>query len=502
MKPPKTEPSDIFDAIAKDPAVRRAVTKESHPMFFSIYLRHYVKHPMAEFQKDILRLTEDRSNKLACVVAFRGSAKSTLVTLSYSLWAVLGIQQKKFVLIVCQTQAQAKQHMTNLRRELEQNTLLRSDLGPFREDAGVGEWGMASLVFKNTGARIMVASLDQSIRGVRHREHRPDLIILDDIEDINSTKTLEGRNKNFDWFTREIIPLGDIGTRVILVGNLLHEDSLMMRLRKKIDRKELDGVFHWYPLLDEQERCLWPGKFDTPEKIEELRRSVANDLAWQQEYLLKIISDVTRVVWPEWIQYYKEEDLPKHVKPRNILVGVDLAISQRDTADCTSAVTLKLYGDGTGAYSMGGALKIYVMPRPINKRMSYPETIDTLKLLDASLRNEYTPTFYVESNGFQEIVVDALRAANLHAEGIKSMADKRTRLALTSELIRNGTVVFPEEGAEDLITQLTGLGVEHHDDLCDAFSIAMVYVLDRLTRDISFENWLGMCYRNRGSCWF
>jgi hypothetical protein len=258
----------VLEAIAKDRQVRQTVTCESHLMFFHLYFPHYVKYPIAEFQKDIFRITEDISNPLACIVAFRGSGKSTLITFSYSLWAILGVQKKKFVLIVCQTQAQARQHMMNLRHELESNKLLKSDLGPFQEETG-GEWAISSLVFKNMDARIMVASTEQSIRGVRHDEHRPDLIILDDIENLQSTKTIEGRNKIFDWFTREIVPLGDIGTRTIIVGNLLHEDSLPMRLRKKIDANELRGVFRWFPLIDDHGNCLWPGKFDTKGKIEE-----------------------------------------------------------------------------------------------------------------------------------------------------------------------------------------------------------------------------------------
>jgi len=91
---------DILSAIVKDRAVRQAVARQSHLMFFSLYFPHYVKYPTAEFQKDIFRLTEDSSNKLACIVSFRGSAKSTLVTLSYALWSILGTQQKKFVLII------------------------------------------------------------------------------------------------------------------------------------------------------------------------------------------------------------------------------------------------------------------------------------------------------------------------------------------------------------------------------------------------------------------
>ncbi len=485
---------DPFEAIAKDPSVRRAVTRESHLLFFTLYFKHYIKYPMAEFQKDIIRTTEDQSNPLACIVAFRGSAKSTLVTLSCATWSILGTPQKKFVLIVCQTQSQARQHMINLRKELEENALLKSDLGPFKEETG-GEWALSTLVFKQTNARIMVASIDQSIRGIRHHEHRPDLIILDDIEDLNSTRTMESRKKTFEWFTREIVPLGDIGTRIILVGNLLHEDSLMMKLRKMIEEKELKGTFQWFPLIDDNGRCLWSEKFNTQEKLEDLRMSVANELAWQQEYLLRIISDETRVIWPEWIHYYDE--IPEQQRnPRHTYIGVDLAISQRETADYTSLVTMKMYGEGKN-------MRIYVMPSPLNKRMTFPATLQTISELDASLRarGEH-PVFIVETNGFQQIYVQSISAAGCSVEGVKQSEDKRSRLALMSHLIQNGTILFPKKGAEELIAQLTDFGVENHDDLCDAFTINLAKIVPTMANDRSFDAWLEMCRMNGGSCWF
>ena len=321
---------DAFESILNNRAVRQAVTRESHLMFFHIYFPNYVKYGIAEFQKDIFRITEDGSNKLACIVAFRGSAKSTLITFSYTLWSILGRQNKKCVVIICQTQAQAKLHMVNIMHELETNGLLKSDLGPFREERDE-QWASSSLVFENTGARITVASLDQSIRGFKHNQYRPDLVILDDIEDLNSTRTFESRNKTFDWFTREVVPLGDFDTRIILVGNLLHEDSLMMRLKKKILANEIKGVYREFPLLNDVGECLWPSKFDTQEKIEDLRNSIASEAAWQQEYLLRIISTPDRVIYPEWIQYY--DIMPERNTTneyRAVYIGIDLAISKND----------------------------------------------------------------------------------------------------------------------------------------------------------------------------
>lgn len=452
---------DLTIAIAKDRAVRRTVTYESHIYFFGVYFPHYTEYEIAPFQNEIFEITQDSSNQLACIVAFRGSAKSTIVTFSYTLWAILGQQQKKYVVIVCQTRAQAKQHMMNIRDELERNELLRSDLGPFREEND-SEWATSSLVFENMGARITIASLDQSVRGFKHKQHRPDLIILDDVEDMKSTQTMESRNKTFDWFTREIIPLGDTKTRIILVGNLLHEDSLMMRLKSKIDKQEIDGIFKWFPLLDEQGNCLWPGKFDKPEKIEMLRRKVANELAWQQEYLLNIISDSTRVIHPNWIQYYDKipTNIDRHLN--GVYMGIDLAISLRDTADYTAVVTGVLC-------TIENKPRLYVLPNPINKRLDYPDVVATVKSLCDSLPYHRTPHAQVEVNGFQRIYADQLRDAGVVVEPITNTNDKRTRLALMSHYIREGYILFPKEGAEELIAQLTGFGREHHDDLADAF---------------------------------
>jgi len=472
--------SSLFDdealkAIMSNRAVRQQVTKQSHLMFFHIFFPHYVKYPIAEFQKEIFRITEDTSNERACIVSFRGSSKSTLVTFSYSLWAVLGVQQKKFVLIVCQTQAQAKQHMMNLRHELEQNEILKSDLGPFREDLGSGEWAMSSLVFKNTGARIMVASVDQSIRGIRHRQYRPDLIILDDIEDMNSVKTYEGRTKIADWFSREIVPLGDLGTRIIIVGNLLHEDSLMMQLKRRIERKELEGIFRWFPLIDSKGKCLWPEKFDTREKIEQLRQGVANEAAWLMEYLLVVVSDTSRVIHPEWLAHYKE--MPKKCEEneyRGASIGVDLAISEKDRADCTAMVVAHTFG-------YGDDMKIYVEPNPINDRIDFSTSLETAKLLSTTYayrnRNAHV---YVENNGYFEAFVEMLRKERgIPVEGVQSRGDKRTRLSVISMPVKAGRVFLPEQGAEELRTQLTGFGAERHDDLADAFSLVIGEIVKR-----------------------
>ncbi|OHB08478.1 MAG: hypothetical protein A3I86_00290 [Candidatus Zambryskibacteria bacterium RIFCSPLOWO2_02_FULL_39_14] len=460
----------------KDRKIRTAITKSSHWFFFHFYFAHYVKYPTAPFQREIFDLSEDESKGNFFIVAFRGSSKSTILTTSYPIWSILGKQQKKFVLILCQTMGQAKQHMMNLRSELESNALLKSDLGPFKEVAE--EWGSISLVFAESGARITVASSEQSIRGLRHQQHRPDLIIGDDVEDLASTKTREGRNKTHQWLTGEVIPTGDINTRLVIVGNLLHEDSLLMRIREDILAGKTQGVFKEYPLV-KNEKILWPGKYPTMEDIEVEKLKAGNEYAWLREYLLKIVPAEDQAIHRSWLHFYDELPNRDMVNKRGrhihttTWIGVDLAISMKDTADYTAMVPALLFDEDERT-------EIYIMPGIINRRITFPETVELCQALSKNYEcGRNLPTFVIESVSYQEALPQQLEDLGLSVITIKpGNRDKRERLILTANMIKTGKVKFPKEGAEDLINQIIHFGVEKHDDMVDAFSTLILKVIE------------------------
>lgn len=455
----------------QDRKVRTAICRQSHFVFFHFYFAHYVKYKTAWFQREIFSLTEQADIKNIFIVAFRGSGKSTIITTSYPLWAILGEQQKKFVLILCQTQAQAKQHMMNLRRELENNALLKSDLGPFREEAD--EWGSSSLVFSKLDARITAVSSEQSIRGLRHNQYRPDLMIADDVEDLSSTKTREGRNKTYQWLTSEVIPAGDRDTRLIVIGNLLHEDSLLMRLNEDLEKGKINGEFKRYPLI-QNGKILWPGKYPDMDVIEDEKRKAGNEFAWQREYMLHIVPDEEQAIHRDWIQYYdelpdrNEVDWGGYSKYLEVRLGMDLAISQREVADFTAIVPALIFDSGSKA-------KIYILPNIINRKMTFPETVDLCKDLNKTYKEfgcDGSPTFIIEDVAYQKALPQQLEHEGIH--NVKSVRpgnnDKRSRLVLTAHLVKTGKVLFPRQGAEQLINQIVHFGVEKHDDLADAFS--------------------------------
>ncbi len=445
---------------------RFALTRKSHFWFFHFYFRNYVKFATADFQKKIIKITEDDDNKLAAIVAFRGSSKSTIVTQSYVLWSVLGKQKKKFVAILSQTQKQTKQHFMNIKTELEQNHLLREDLGPFSDKTN--EWGNHTLVLQNCGARITAVSRGGKIRGSKHLEDRPDLIICDDVEDLQSTRTREERDKTYNWFKGDIIPSGTIDTKIIIVGNLLHEDSLLKRIQQEILEKKLDGIYEEFPLIGNDGKTLWPGKYPTPESIEVEKKKIGDEITWQREFLLRILPNYDQVIHKEWVHYY--EDLPKD-KYRYLNIGVDLAITESDSADYTAMVSAKVYGYRED-------MQIYILPNLVNEHFNFTQTVEACKLLQKNFGEGDHPKFLIEEVGYQKALTDTLEKDGIPAKGVKvNGQDKRARLSLTANLIKSGKVLFPKQGTERLIEQIVGFGTEKHDDLVDAFTLLVLEII-------------------------
>ncbi len=90
--------NDIQAQLFRDRDVRSQITSNSHQWFFSTYFANYITHETSDIHRQLFAITEDNSLPLAVVVAFRGSAKSTIMTMSYPIWSIVGKQQKSLYL--------------------------------------------------------------------------------------------------------------------------------------------------------------------------------------------------------------------------------------------------------------------------------------------------------------------------------------------------------------------------------------------------------------------
>jgi len=360
------------EIIQTNKQVRIELARKSFLWFCAIYLNNHFTHPFAKFHEEIMSMIEDEDLKLSVVTAFRGSGKTTLVGLAYPIWSIIGKQNKKLVLILCQTQFQARQALRNIKFELESNDLLKNDIGPFEEESD--EWSNTSLILTKFGAKITIASVDQSVRGLKHSNSRPGLVICDDVEDLNSVRTFEAREKTYEWLTSTIMPIGDEKTKYFVIGNLLHEDCLIKRLEKHIDKGENFGKYRSYPIIDDEKKILWVERYPDLESIEKIKRMIPSDLSWNQEFLLKTISRNSQIIEMSWLNYYDE--LPSKI--RKIFVSVDPAFSEKKSAAKTAITIGFISGYGQDS-------KLFIHKVVFNKRCKEPDLIKEIEEIHSSL---------------------------------------------------------------------------------------------------------------------
>lgn len=455
--------------LIRNQKLRSEITRKSHLWFFHVYLHEHVKYPIAPFQKEMFAISEDEKIDFAAICSFRESAKSTIFSLSYPIWSILGKPGKKFIVLVSQTSEQAKQHFKNIKDELETNDLLKQDLGPFEQQ---DEWNNCSLIIPKYNAKIIAVSRDQSFRGLKFHQHRPDLLVIDDCEDNKAVKTKESRRNTRQWFTSEVLPLGSNNAKVIVVGNLIHRDSLLMNLKENILAGKRNGIYREYPLLDENDNIAWPGMYPDMKAIEKKRLDIGNKFAWAREYLLKIIDDSEPIVNPKWIQYY--DKLPKELPGETIeyVMGVDLAISEKDKSDFTAIVCAKVYG-------YGDKRRIYILPNPINEHMTLKKTQNIIENLIASYGGKYTTKIAVENSSLEIALKQLMSEEQYRIKCLKiGNMDKSERLNVASSPIQSGKVFFSRIGNEDLLDQILDFRMTKHDDLVDGFTALILKILE------------------------
>ena len=184
----------------------------------------------------------------------------------------------------------------------------------------------------------------------------------------------------------------------------------------------------------------------------------------EREYMLHLVPDDDRIIERGMIHYYDELPVALQGQYNDLIIGVDLAISESNKADYTTMIPLSILG-------RGDEQRIYVMPNITNKRMSFPDTIDRLRELN---RFYCYPKFYIEQTAYQAAVVQQLKTEGLDVIGVSPHSDKRSRLNMIADKIQRGVILFSRTGVEDLITQLVGFGIEKHDDLVDALTTAVL----------------------------
>lgn len=405
----------------------------------------------------------DYTLKRLLVIGHRESAKSTLGSVALPLYMALEEPELyPFIIPIADTSLQAGLNIANIKTELDSNEWLIQDYGKIPHSTTTDpvpeptleseeEWQARNMLLAN-GVRLMARSRGQKIRGLRHRAARPSAVIIDDPEDTEWVKNRENRNKTDRWMRGEVMGAMAQDGRIIVIGNWLHEDALMGRLKKLSTFVTLE-----YPLIKEingEQYVTWPALYPDDKSIEDKMEEMGQ-VAWMREMLLKVVAEEGQEVAPDDIHYYEYADLPDPERGGLKGHGVDLAISTEESADYTTDV------EGHVHYEEGKP-KIYIMPKPLEAHFDFYHTMEYMKG-----KPRGTHLWFVESVAYQKAAIQEMERAGMAVIAVTPISDKRARLRVAARYIKNGTVVFPRVGCEKLLQQLFDFGNTEHDDLVD-----------------------------------
>ncbi|MCX7258019.1 MAG: phage terminase large subunit [Polaromonas sp.] len=221
-----------FSPDPKARAERRRRAHEDFGFFTQTYFPHYIRSPHRSKLHDYLfvrlpAIVASDKGETDAIAAPRGEAKSTLVSQLFVLWCLV-TGRKKYPVIVMDSIDQAYPMLEAIKAELEFNPRLSMD---FPESVGQGRVWQAGTIVTRNDAKVQVAGSGKKLRGLRHGPWRPDLCVLDDIENDEQVRSPEQRDKLQGWLTKTVLPLGGAGAKfdVVYIGTILHYDSVLSR---------------------------------------------------------------------------------------------------------------------------------------------------------------------------------------------------------------------------------------------------------------------------------
>lgn len=243
-----------FDPDPEAQARRVKQATENYAFFCREYFPHYVKSAPSLMHgwlyERLPRLAREKRGRKLALAAPRGEAKSTLVTQLFVLWcAIFG--HYWMIALVMDTFEQAAEMLEAIKAELETNPRLLMD---FPEVTGPGRVWQAGVILTRNNRKIRAAGSGKRMRGMRHGPHRPDLVVLDDIENDENVKSPEQRDKLQAWLTKAVLKLGaaDDTLDVVYIGTVLHYDSVLARTLKNPlwERKTFKALLEWPHRMD------------------------------------------------------------------------------------------------------------------------------------------------------------------------------------------------------------------------------------------------------------
>jgi predicted phage terminase large subunit-like protein len=321
--------------------------------------------------------------------------------------------------------------------------------------------------------------LATSMEGARGR--RADILICDDPIKPSDAQSQRMRDRCHELFCSALVPRLDdqANDAIIIPMQRLHHDDLCGWLLKKEPQLWRNLRLAAIAEADEEIRigegddtvCLRrAGELLDPKRLpksrlDELRSSLGEEI-FAAQFQQCPVGPEAAIILPEQVK--RCSSLPARTLSSYVLQSWDTALKGGGRHDYSVCLTLLVHD------------RCYVVIDVLRGRFDASELIEHAK----SRAQSYRPNHIVIENSFGigSMLVNHLRRAGCVVTPVKPEVDKRTRLMLQLEKIKEGRLVIPNgpSWASDFLDEILGFPNVEHDDQVDALSQALAYADQRV----------------------
>ena len=514
--------------------LRRKLGAVDLEYFGRAYLAHYFVRKSPAFHGELDRIWRDGVMKgknpttqakeisradgcRRAIEAPRGHAKSTTFTFKDSIHAA-AYAYKHYEIILSDSSEQAEGFLGDIKTEFEENAALREDFGELP-----GRVWKASVILLTNGVKIEAIGSGKKIRGRRHKQWRPDLIVCDDLENDENVNTAEQRKKLRNWFYKAVSKAGDTYTDIVYIGTLLHFDALLANVANNPSYKTVKyrGVISFaentelwdaweaiYTDLTNEKRQEEARAFYEAHEAEMLEGTVVlwkeklsyydlmviriseGEASFNSEIQNEPIDPESCTFQEEWFDFWDDEgkQLPDFSEPRFVFIGAnDPSLGKNKKSDTSSIFALAK--DTSTGY-------IYVLIADIAKRKPDQIIEDAIEA-SRRLKRDYKRPYYqfgVETVQFQYYFAEIMRQKSaaigeyLPIVEINSVQNKDARIQSLQPFVKNGYVKFSKKH-KTLLKQMYEYPMGKNDDGPDGLQMAVKLALEvKVGRKVDYQS--------------
>lgn len=443
--------------------------------------------PPAEFHYKLSDLLLNSTHHVA-IEMFRESGKSSYALRTFPLHCLAYPKRGlDFIVIIKQNQRSASAKLKDIIAEYLANPLLRHNLVEIKEQSmNAFSVNVLNKDGERVNIRIEAYGKGSGIRGLSNQDRRPSIVILDDIQDKEDSRSETILSADWDWFLSDVIFLGR-SSRIFMIGNNLGEKCVIERCIANADSLKFDAIK--IPVVVNGEPT-WKEK----ESLEDIEREKADytklgklDI-WMAEKMCVAVAEESKVFQEDDFRYFSRHSHEDIVKRCNLYACLDPA-SSPNPESCYRAITLT----GVDADNHWFLLDVKF------GRWDSAEMIDVIFSMVAKYRLQ---NFYIEKGWWEQVMkpffMKEMSRRNIFFNVVPlehgKVGSKLERIKLLQPRFKAHTIFFEDDAdwLTEFKSELAGVTKDaiksEYIDCVDAFAMTEQVALPPVNARPSYEN--------------